>query len=256
VAQKESKSKGFRLDAFADLAQLEADNFWFQQRNKLILHLIANYVRPKARFLEIGCGTGFVLNAIASQYPTMQMIGSELFEEGVAIARVRCKTALINQLDARKLPFEAEIDAVGAFDVIEHIYEDEQVLSEVYKVLVPGGVLLATVPQHPWLWSQTDVYACHERRYRMTEFQDKLLRAGFTIEFSSSFVFFLLPFMYVSRLLNNRFIKYDPTVELRLNPLLNTMLGFVLSVERLAIHCGIRFPVGGSRVVVARKPKA
>ena len=50
-----------------------------------------------------------------------------------------------------------------AFDVIEHIDEDEMVLTQMYKALQPNGGMILTVPQHPFLWSNQDEFACHVR---------------------------------------------------------------------------------------------
>ena len=50
---------------------------------------------------------------------------------------------------------------VDPVDVIEHIEEDLQVLIEITKALVKSGGVIITVPQHQFLWSQTDEIACH-----------------------------------------------------------------------------------------------
>jgi len=68
-------------------------------------------------------------------------------------------------MDARALPARNALDLVGAFDVIEHIVEDEAVLREVHAVLVNGGGFIAAVPQHPFLWSDLDDISGHVRRY-------------------------------------------------------------------------------------------
>ena len=83
------------------------------------------------------------------------------------------------QLDARELPYEAAFDAVGAFDVIEHITEDERVLASMHRALKPGGVLIVTVPQHKWLWSWTDEQARHKRRYGRRELSTRSMRRDF-----------------------------------------------------------------------------
>src|SRR5436190_313610 len=80
--------------------------------------------------VEIGCGTGYVLSAVEIARPDMSLVGSELFAEGAIFAAQRVTAAEIVQMDARDMPFEAEFDVLGAFDVIEHIDDDERVLRE------------------------------------------------------------------------------------------------------------------------------
>lgn len=245
---------GFKASYFGPLAALEADHFWFRVRNALIIWALGKYGARVSSFMEIGCGTGFVLHGIARGFPKMRLVGSEIYPEGIAFAADRIAGGEFMQMDARGIPFVAEFDAVGAFDVIEHIEEDEAVLQQMYRALKPGGLLLLTVPQHRWLWSTVDEYACHIRRYTVRELHDKVTRAGFTIVRSTSFVTSLLPSMLISRLLQQgKSESFDPHAELRINPLLNRILECFLRLELLLIRMGVSFPVGGSRLIVAAK---
>jgi SAM-dependent methyltransferase len=247
--------EGFKASYFADLARLEEGHFWFRARNRLIIWALKKYCPRFQSFLEIGCGTGYVLSGIAKAYPESQLHGSELFAAGLAFAEARQPGIDFMQMDARHVPFIDEFDAVGVFDVLEHIYEDEQVLTQIHDALKPGGILLLTVPQHAWLWSPLDEYACHVRRYSAPELHSKAKAAGFEILRSTSFVSSLLPAMLASRLLQNKVPveDIDATAELRISPLLNLLFKTVLTIEILIIHCGINFPLGGSRLIVARK---
>jgi SAM-dependent methyltransferase len=157
-------------------------------------------------------------------------------------------------MDAKQIPFVSEFDAIGAFDVIEHIDEDTLVLKQICHALKPEGLLLLTVPQHRWLWSKLDEYACHIRRYTMRDLHEKVVQAGFTILRSTSFVTSLLPFMLISRL--TRRVKsqsFDPLAELQINPILNRIFEWFLQLEFWLIRVGISFPFGGSRLIVAAK---
>jgi SAM-dependent methyltransferase len=246
---------GFKPTYFAELAKLEATNFWFRARNELILWALRKH-QPLARnFLEVGCGTGFVLSGIASGQPKVDLYGSEIFVAGLSHAVERVPNAQFMQMDARRIPFIEAFDAVGAFDVLEHIEEDEEVLAQLHRALKPGGVLLLSVPQHPWLWSASDDHACHVRRYKVQELGGKVRRAGFQIERSTSFVSFLLPAMLLSRMRQTSGPEtYDATTEFRISPTLNSLLLGVMRVEQYLIRLGIRLPIGGSRLIVARKP--
>ncbi len=245
---------GFKPEYFATLAQLEASNFWFRARNELIVWALRTH-QPKAEsLLEVGCGTGFVLSGLAAACPGMSLNGSEIFIGGLSHAAARLPDANFMQMDARQVPYVEEFDAIGAFDVLEHIEEDEEVLAQLHKALKPGGILLLTVPQHPWLWSATDDYACHVRRYTDEELKRKLLAQKFTIERNTSFVSVLLPAMLLSRRKKtDSTAEHDILAELRLPRLINEGLYAAMRAEQALIKWGVNLPLGGSRLAVARK---
>jgi SAM-dependent methyltransferase len=248
---------GFKAHYFKELAELEAGNFWFRHRNKLILWALDKHSQGLRSFLEIGCGTGFVISAVSKHFPEVKLTGSEYLEEGLLYARQRVPDAEFMQMDARNIPYESEFDVIGAFDVLEHIKEDEIVLQQMYKALKPGGIVVITVPQHRWLWSAVDEYACHVRRYGSNELYKKAYKAGFEIIQSTSFISVLLPAMYLSRLLQSNKIdmKMDDVSGLRINPILNKIFEWFLGLELLLIRVSISLPIGGSRLLVAQRPR-
>ncbi len=246
---------GFDPAHFAEFARLEAGNFWFRSRNRLIVWAIARYFGQARSFLEVGCGTGYVLSGIAAAFPGMKLAGSEAATEGLAYAAKRLPGANLMQMDARRIPFRAEFDAVGAFDVIEHIEDDRAVLGQLREATVPGGGILLTVPQHPWLWSEHDVRQHHVRRYTARELRDKVVAADLEIIRMTSFVTLLLPLMLLSRLMQRRPRRdYEPLAELKIPPWLNWPLEKVLDIERALIRAGLSLPMGGSLLLVARRP--
>lgn len=246
---------GFKSSYFSELASLEEANFWFKSRNKLIIWALKKYNSNFQKMLEIGCGTGYVLSGISKDFPMATLYGSEIFIAGLGFAAERLPSAKFMQMDARNIPFENEFDVIGAFDVLEHIKEDEEVLAQMCIALKPEGLILLTVPQHAWLWSPIDEYACHERRYAASDLHQKIEAAGLRVIRSTSFVTTLLPAMMISRFLQKKVTdkKFDATAELKMSPWLNSLLTRMLSTELVLIKNGINFPVGGSRLVICRK---
>jgi SAM-dependent methyltransferase len=252
-----STSTGFRKEYFADLAELEAGSFWFRARSALIIWAMKRYFPESRRFLEIGCGTGYVLSGIHAAFPQTKLTGSEIFTAGLDFAAARVPGASFYQMDARGIPFRDEFDVIGAFDVIEHIDDDDAVIAEVRRALRPGGGFVVSVPQHPALWSPQDEHAHHVRRYVGRDLRRKVEAAGFEVVRMTSFVSLLLPMMFASRLRmrgggpNGDFDAID---AVRLPRLLNKALEAVMAVERAMIERGVSFPAGGSLLLVARKP--
>jgi ubiquinone/menaquinone biosynthesis C-methylase UbiE len=245
----------FGDDAHETLYDLEAGSFWFRARNRLLLWAIEKYFGEGAgKYLELGCGTGFVLAAIEERFPALDIYGSEAMGQGLELARKRVKRATLVQLDARELPYDNEFDLVGIFDVLEHISEDALVLAEIQRSLKPKGLVVLTVPQHPFLWGPADEAACHVRRYTAPELRAKFEAAGFEVLRLTSFVSTLLPMMMASRLQQRlRPRAFHPQMEFKMSRAMDRLLEVAMDVERACIQRGLDFPAGGSLLVVARK---
>jgi SAM-dependent methyltransferase len=243
---------GYDAEIFKDLAALEDESFWFRARNRLLVSLTREISKPGDRFLEIGCGTGYVLQALSDECG-LAVTGSELFDQGLKFARERVPKAKFSVLDARRMPYREEFDLAGAFDVLEHIDDDAGVLRGLRGALRVGGYLLLTVPQHPWLWSDADAYAHHVRRYRRPELLERVEAAGFTVLRATSFVTSLLPVMLASRLRRRSRGSYDLASELVPPQPINRSLEWMLNRECDLIARGVNLPAGGSLVVIARR---
>jgi SAM-dependent methyltransferase len=159
------------------------------------------------------------------------------------------------QFDATEDIFKEKFDGIGAFDVIEHIEEDELVLSNINKSLKPNGRIFISVPQYMFMWSQEDDAACHKRRYTKKELTNKLVKAGFKVEYVSSYMFLLFPLMLFSRLIGNKKKKSNEEMTQALYPgmFLNGVLNFFAFFDYFLMKIGICLPYGGSLFVVGRK---
>jgi SAM-dependent methyltransferase len=248
------KSEGFEPTYFAPLAEMEAGNFWFRSRNHLLVWALQRYFPEAENFMEIGCGTGFVLSGVRRALPELVLCGTEIFTEGLTFAAERLPGIELFQMDARRIPFREEFDVIGAFDVLEHIKEDEEVLSQMYQATSKRGGILITAPQHPFLWSQTDDAARHVRRYSARDLKAKVERAGFKTLRTTSFVSLLLPLMFIARLKQRSANQeFEAGADLKISGLMNSVLKRVMDVERAFIRLGVSFPAGGSLLLAARR---
>jgi 2-polyprenyl-3-methyl-5-hydroxy-6-metoxy-1,4-benzoquinol methylase len=106
------------------------------------------HVRPGLRVLDLGCGAGEFTFALARA--GAKVIGVDVAE--AALRRARARDA---SLDLRLTPVDGPLpladnsfELVWASEVIEHVADTAPWLSEIRRVLVPGGVLLLTTPNH------------------------------------------------------------------------------------------------------------
>jgi len=245
---------GFPADAFVRLAAMEAGNYWFESRNRLIVWAMQRYFPQSATLIEVGCGTGFVLQGLHAALPSLRLTATDAAAEGLAIARTRVPAASLHQQDARELDARGEYDIAAAFDVLEHIPEDVDVLVRLRNAVRPGGGVLITVPQHPWLWSRADEIGHHVRRYRRRELIDRLSTAGLELLRVTSFVSLLLPVLAVSRWRDRHATGPYDEREFLVPDIVNRALTSTLTVERALIRAGISWPAGGSLLAVARRP--
>jgi len=244
---------GFDPRSFEQLSELESASFWFQARSRLIGWALDTYFPHAQSLLEVGCGTGYVLQGVREARPQMELAGADLYVEGLRYAQARVPDTAFYQLDATRIPFSEAWDVVGAFDVLEHVEDDAAFLSGMYEAATPGGGIVVTVPQHPTLWSAADEYARHARRYRRRELTERVAHAGFRVTRVTSFVSLLLPAMYLSRLRSRHAVGYDPVQEHRSAQRL-PWLGRVLDAERWTIGRGANLPAGGSLLLIAHRP--
>jgi SAM-dependent methyltransferase len=261
MAPADGTGAGFDPAIFAVLAAVEERHFWFAPRARLIAGLVDKFLPDARSVLEIGCGTGFVLAALARTRAWQRIAGTDYHREGLAFARGRLGPAAeLWQADARFVPVRDAFDVVGLFDVIEHIADDGAVLTAAHRALTARGGIVVAVPQHPWLWSRVDEAAGHVRRYRRGELEQKLAAHGFRVVFSTSYTTTLLPLMVASRVLSGR--KVPPAggpatrawqFELAQRRTVNALLRAPLELEAELALRGVSLPFGGSRIVVAKK---
>jgi SAM-dependent methyltransferase len=245
---------GFDPDLFEPFADVEERSFWFRARNRLIVSAFRRHFPGARSFLEVGCGGGVVLVGLRDANPELRLVGVELYPEGLVVARRRLPDVELVELDARDLQYESEFDVVGAFDVLEHVDDDELVLAQMVRATRPGGGVLLLVPQHRWLWSEHDEIVEHRRRYTRKELLAKAERAGLEVVEVTSFVSSLLPVMAVSRAVDRVRNKTNPIANLAPGPL-NGLFERILDGERKLIEHGVSLPFGGSLMLVGRKPQ-
>jgi len=248
-------TEGYDRNFFRKISEVEDKHFWFSSRNRLIRRVLKRYTPEAVNFLEIGCGTGFVLSVLEQEFPNLSLTGCDIYPEAMGFSGKRLARTRLLLADARHLPFKSAFTAIGMFDVLEHIDDDDRVLSEIYLSLAQAGKLILLVPQHRYAWSGADSSASHLRRYEARELKKKLEDAGFEVLASSSFVSLLFPAVLLWRTAGERApaIRRKASPELDLHPALNFILQRIMGFELFLGRSGVRFPFGASLLMVAQK---
>ena len=258
-ATGEAASPGFDARYFEPLAQIEDEHFWFVSRRQVILEGLRRAVPDlEARPLyDVGCGPGGLLAYLAAQ--GVPVAGAcDAFLEGLVIARRRLDVPFAQVAGDGPPPLARGHRMLGMFDVLEHLDDDLGTLRWAAGVLEPGGVLVVTVPAHPFLFDEADVLAFHRRRYRKRDLDERLRRAGFEVRLLTHFMAPLVPLMMVSRPIGRLLRRGRPADahrdrEMEVLPLLNGALKGVLALERAMLPVA-RPPFGTSLLAIAARP--
>lgn len=245
---------------FDELYRLEDFYWWFVGRRRLVRDLLGRYAqRPPhggpLRVLDAGCGTGGTMSVLDD---IGELYGCDAESDALEYCRMRGFTRIAAS-EIERLPFgPGSFDVVVSCDVLEHIADDTEALRQMYERLRPGGVLVATVPAHPFLWSEHDEALAHVRRYTRHEFVGRLQEVGYRVEKCSAAVSLVFPLILAFRLLQRLRPKSAaaPKTDLRILPrTINRCLIGLLGLETWLMRYG-NLPVGTSFVVVARRPAA
>jgi SAM-dependent methyltransferase len=254
---------------FEELFAIEDKHFWFRARNRVLAALVSQLEAgwaPGYRVLEVGCGTGNVLRLFKAICARGQVIGLDMFTEGLRFAQQR-KAGTLVQGDGRAAPFGECFNLIGLFDVMEHLPDDVQMLEELWRLLNPSGVLLLTVPAYSALWSYFDEAAHHSRRYEMKELERKLTNAGYRVDYLTTYMGTILPMVWARRWLASHWPRTNGQLgdestfayqltqsEFKVLPIFNEIMAGLLAPEVYAVRNHWRLPLGASLLAIATKP--
>jgi SAM-dependent methyltransferase len=141
--------------------------------------LVSSLVSPAQQRLEIAPGLR----------PRLPIEGTHFVDfSAPAVAKLRAcgANAVVGLVSSLPFP-DGAFDLVCAFDIIEHVDDDDGVLSEVCRVSAPGAALLLSVPLHPSYWTAFDDLVGHRRRYEPERLLAKLAEHGFSVEQSAAY---------------------------------------------------------------------
>jgi len=216
---------------YQQMAELDDRHWWYRARRMVLAELIRREVNPPAdaAILEIGCGTGHNL-AMLSDFGRVDAL--ELDDEARAIAETRLgRKAMSAPLPELAGVGDGHYDLIGAFDVIEHIDDDEAALRSIAAKLKPGGKFVMTVPAHQWMWSAHDEVNHHKRRYSRKGLRKLIEQSPMKLDRVGYFNSLLFPLAVAERLVSK--LRRRENADLKLPPRpLNAALELAFSAER------------------------
>jgi 2-polyprenyl-3-methyl-5-hydroxy-6-metoxy-1,4-benzoquinol methylase len=145
----------------------EERHFWQLSRNRFISDRLARLaIRPPDRFLELGCGSGCVSAHLARTGYAVTGVDGHLQLIMEAAARAPTARFIVQDLVRDGGPnLGAGFDAVGLFDVIEHLDNPLAAVEGALMYVRSGGLVVGTVPALMALWSDADRRSGHRLRY-------------------------------------------------------------------------------------------
>jgi SAM-dependent methyltransferase len=257
-ARDASREKlSFPDDGHDLLFRFEDESFWFAHRNACIAAALGRH-RIDGPVLDVGGGNGVVSGALEKR--GLRTVLLEPGPEGASNARRRGLRSVVNATleDARFA--DGTFAAAGAFDVVEHIADDEAILREVHRVLRQDGILCVTVPAYRWLWSAEDDVAGHQRRYTLSRLAKLLERCGFTVNLQTYLFAPLTVPVFLMRSLPHRLHRRSATAVVENatkqhtpSPTTRRVMEGLLAPEITRIERGKTIPFGTSCLAVATK---
>ena len=232
--------------------EVQKKHWWFVSKKKIVLDFIDRYVptNDNHKILDIGCGSGLMLNALEQIGDTY---GMDMSDDAINFSKEIFSGTVKKGMLPDNIPYDEEyFSLVVALDVIEHVDDDRASLTAIRSHIAEGGQAVISVPACMFLWSEHDVLNEHKRRYTLEELKGKLIDAGFTIEKISYFNTFLFPLISLVRMMNN-LLKRKGASEIDLpHPAINYIVEKIFSLEKYFLRI-MNFPIGVSVLAVIRK---
>ncbi|MGE0784307.1 MAG: class I SAM-dependent methyltransferase [Sandaracinaceae bacterium] len=164
---------------------------WHRARVAFFEHYLRERGVPVRRWLDVGSGDGWTATSLhARLFPEAELTCWDIHYTDEYLARQAWADG--RRIIATRDTPKGHFDLVTAFDVLEHVEDDREMLRFVREHLAPDGQLFVSVPAWPQLFGEHDKFLHHVRRYQPREAEARLEEAGFAIHTSGGLFHALL----------------------------------------------------------------
>ncbi len=236
---------------YDEMRENETDHWWFQARREILVQIINSFVPKGAAVLDVGCGTGFILEKLQHDYDAH---GLDHAEVAVNYCHERGLTFVKQGFLGEETFNGKKFQLVSFLDVIEHIEDDLAVISIAKSYLSNDGYLMITVPAFQFLWSAHDEIHHHKRRYTKDSLTNLLEKAGYTVRYITYFNTLLFPMIALIRAVGNLTGRHNASDAKPANKLLNDTLYQVFKSEQTLLP-KVNLPFGVSLLAIAEAKK-
>lgn len=247
--------------AYRQFLELERTHWWFRGRRTVYFGLLRHHLRGArpTRVLDLGCGMGGFLEGLDELCD--RVYPSDISLESLEHCATRGYPHGVVS-NGYALPYaDAAFDLVCMFDAIEHIPDDRRVMSEVARVLKPGGLVLVSVPAYQFLYANNDRVAQHQRRYSRRMLREVFESAGLAVERNSHSNVLLFPLILpvvlalkaVEALLPDKSDRDHTNLTWPIPGFVHGILHGLFAAE-LPFTRRFDWPAGHSIVAIARRP--
>tara|TARA_B110000971_G_scaffold75653_1_gene77714 strand:+ start:19415 stop:20185 length:771 start_codon:yes stop_codon:yes gene_type:complete len=249
---------------YIDYYDLERKHWWFTARLDILESILTNKILKKDKrkgplnILNVGVATGATTEML-SKYGTVTSLEYDkdcckfLFEK----TGIKAINASVTDM-----PFQDHsYDLVCAFDVIEHVEDDNLAIHEINRVLKIGGNTFTTVPAFQTLWGDHDVLNHHFRRYKKRNYNDLFSANNIETNYLNHFNFWLFIPIAIVRIFarviktgrNTTTITSTDNEGINSNQIVGKLLKAVFNSEKYLINNGIKLPFGVSIIHIGQK---
>jgi SAM-dependent methyltransferase len=220
-------------------------------------------LRAESTIIDIGCSTGHLLADLSARSPDATLIGVDLVAGGLRKAHRQVPDALLLQADVCALPLkDACVDSALSANLLEHVPDDQRALSELARILRPGGRAVIVVPVNPGSYDCYDRLLGHERRYARGELARKARSAGFDIVEDFHLGAPLFPAFWLVKQRNRmrhedlRGDALEEKVKSDIERTGDSSLGHLAcNLEERLLRLGMRLPFGIRGLTVLERPR-
>lgn len=241
-----------KIEMYRIFFEIQKKHWWFVTRKNIVLDFVDRFL-PKddqVKILDIGCGSGLMLNDLEK---VGQTFGMDMSDEAISFSKEIFGGTVEKGSLPDQVPYQEDFfDLITALDVIEHIDDDVGSISAIRALLVPGGKCIFTVPAYMFLWSAHDDMNQHKRRYTLPELNEKLVKAGFSVEKISYYNTLLFPAVFLVRMLNNVLRREGASDTDMPGRAMNYVLKKIFGIEKYLLRY-FNLPFGVSVLAVVRK---